>query len=92
MERKLIDITLPRMEDKPKSWNTQWDKGPLIKLMDSWINQELRRITLTKINEIKLVYFLNKTQLAFIDKNGSTYIGALPSELQKTHKFQYHPA
>jgi len=29
------------------------------------------------IDEIKLVYFLNKTQLAFIDENGSTYIGAL---------------
>jgi len=77
MERKLIDITLPRMEDKPKSWNTQRDKAPLIKLMDSWITQELRRITLTKIDEIKLVYFLNKTHLAFIDENGSTYIGAL---------------
>jgi len=35
MERKLMDITLPRMEDKPKSLNTQKDKGPLIKLMDS---------------------------------------------------------
>jgi len=31
MERKLIDITLPRMEDKTKSSNTQRDKGPLIK-------------------------------------------------------------
>ena len=40
MEQKLIDITLPRMEDKPKSWNTQRDKEPLIKLMDSWITQE----------------------------------------------------
>ena len=77
MQRKLIDITLPRMEDKPKNWNTQRDKGPLIKFMDSWITQELRRITLTKIDEIKLVYFLNKTQLAFIDENGATYIGAL---------------
>jgi len=77
MERKLRDITLARMEDKPKSWDTQRDKGPLIKLMDSWITQELRRITLTKIDEIKLVYFLNNTQLAFIDKNGSTYIEAL---------------
>jgi len=74
MEQKLIDITLPRMEDKPKSLNTQRDKGPLIKLMDSWITQELRRITLTNIDEIKLVYFLDKTQLAFIDENGSTYI------------------
>jgi len=35
MEWKLIDITLPRKEDKPKSWNTQRDKVPLIKLMDS---------------------------------------------------------
>jgi len=77
MKRKLIDITLPRTEGKPKSWNTQRDKGALIKLMDSWITQGLRRITLTKIDEIKLVYFLNKTQLAFIDKNGSTYIEAL---------------
>jgi len=65
MERKLIDITLPRMEDKSKSLNTQKDKGTLIKLWDSWITQELRRITLTKIDEIKLIYFLNKTQLAF---------------------------
>ena len=29
MERKLIDITLPRMEDKPKSLNTQRDKKEL---------------------------------------------------------------
>jgi len=35
MERKLIDITLPRMEDKPKSLNTQSDQGTLIKLRDS---------------------------------------------------------
>ena len=83
MERKLIDITLPRMENKPKSWNTQRDKGPLIKLMVSWITEELRRITLTKIDEIKLVYFLNKTQLAFIDKNGSTYTGALTIRITK---------
>jgi len=41
MERKLIDITLPRMEDKPKSLNTQRDKGTLVKLGDSWITQEL---------------------------------------------------
>jgi len=87
----LIDITLPRMEDKPKSWNAQRDKGPLIKLMDSWITQELRRITLTKIDEIKLVYFLNKTKLAFIDENGSTYIGALTIKITK-HKFQLQPA
>ena len=35
MEQKQIDITLPRMEDKPKSLNTQRDKGTLIKLKDS---------------------------------------------------------
>jgi len=83
MEWKLIDITLPRMEDKPKSRNTQRDKGPMIKFMDSWLSQELRRITLTKIDEIKLIYFLNKTQLAFIDENGSTYIGALTIRITK---------
>jgi len=83
MERKLIEITLPRMEDKPKSWNTKRDKGPLIKLMDSWIGKKLRRITLTKIDGIKLVYFLNKTQLAFIDENGSTYIGPLTIRITK---------
>jgi len=83
MERKLIDITLPRIEDKPKSWNTQRDKGRLIKLMDSWIIQELSRITLTKIDDIKLVYFLNKTQVAFIDENGLTYIGALTIRITK---------
>ena len=83
MERKLIDITLPIMGDKPKSWNTQRDKGPLIKLMGSWITEELRRITLTKIDEIKLVCFLNTTQLAFIDENGSTYIGALTIRITK---------
>ena len=83
MEQKLIDITLPRIEVKPKSWNTQRDKGPLIKLMDSWITQELRRITCTEIDEIKLVYFLHKNQLAFIDENGSTYIGALTIRITK---------
>jgi len=83
MERKLIDITFPRMEDNPKSRNTQRDKGPLIKLMDSWFTQELRRIILTKIDEIKLVYFLNKTQLAFIDENSSSYIGALSIRITK---------
>jgi len=41
------------------------------------------RITLTKIDEIKLVYFLNKTQLAFIDENGSTCIGALTIRITK---------
>jgi len=35
MEQKLIDITLPRMEDKPQSLNTQRDKGPSIKLTGS---------------------------------------------------------
>jgi len=83
MEWKLIDITLPIMEGKPKSWNKQRDKGLLIKLMDSWITQELRRIALTKRDEIKLVYFLNKTQLAFIDENGSTYIRALTIRITK---------
>jgi len=48
-----MDITLPWMEDKPKSLNTQRDKGPLINLKDSWITHELRRITLLKIEEIK---------------------------------------
>jgi len=71
------------MEDKPKCWNTQKDKGPLTKLIDSWITQELRRMTLTKINEIKLVYFLNKTQLDLVDENGSTYIGALTIRITK---------
>jgi len=79
----LINITLPRKEDKPKRLNTQRDKETLVKLKDSWITQELRRITLTKIDEIKLVYFLNKTQLAFIDENGSTYIGALSIRITK---------
>jgi len=32
---KLIDITLPRMENKLKSLNTQRDKGPLKKHRDS---------------------------------------------------------
>jgi len=32
---KLIDITLPRMENKVKDLNTQRDNGPLIKLRDS---------------------------------------------------------
>ena len=52
--------------------------------MDSGINQELRRITLTKIDEIKLVFFFqNKTHLGFIDENGSTYIGGLTIKLTK---------
>jgi len=51
--------------------------------MDSGITQELRRITLNKIDEIKLVYFLNITQLAFIDENGSTYPGALTIRITK---------
>jgi len=54
MERKLIDITLQRMEDKPKSLNTHSDKGPLTKLRYSSITQELMRITLTKTEETKL--------------------------------------
>jgi len=54
MKQKLINITLPRMEDKPKSLNTQRYETPLIKLKNSWITQELKRITLTKIEEIKL--------------------------------------
>jgi len=83
MDRKLIDITLPTMEDKSKSLNTQRDKGPSIKVRDSWITQELRRITLSKMDEIKLVYFLNKTQPAFIDENGSTCIGTLTIRLLK---------
>jgi len=84
MERKLIDITLLRMEDKPKSLDTQRDKGTLD-------TQALRRITLTKIDEMNLVYFLNKTQLAFIDENGSTYIGALSIRITKDTKFQLQP-
>ena len=40
-------------------------------------------MTLTKIDEIKLGYFLNKTQLAFIDENGLTYIGALTIGITK---------
>jgi len=83
MERKLIHITLPRMEDKPKSLNTKRDKGPLIKLRDTWITQEPRRITLTNIEERKHLYFLNKTRLAFIDENGSAYIGALTVRITK---------
>ena len=92
MKCKLIEVTLPRMQDKPMSLNTPREQGPLINLNGSWITQEHRRITITKIEEIKLLYFLNKTQLDFTDKNGLAYIGALPPELQKTHKFQYHPA
>jgi len=84
MERKLIDITLLRMEDKPKSLDTQRDKGTLD-------TQALRRITLTKIDEMNLVYFLNKTQLAFIDENGSTYIGALSIRITKDTKLQLQP-
>jgi len=51
--------------------------------MDSCTTYEFRRITLTKIDEMKLVYFLNKTQLAFIDENGSTYIEALTIRITK---------
>jgi len=35
MERKLIDITLSRIEVKSKTLSRQRDKGPLIKLRDS---------------------------------------------------------
>jgi len=80
---KLIEVTLPRMEDKPFSLNTQREQGPLIKLKGSWITQEHRRITLTKIEEIKLLYFLNKTQHDFIDKNGLAYIGSLTIRITK---------
>ena len=71
------------MEDKPKSLNTHSDKGHLAKLRDSWITQELRRITLTKTEEIKLWYFLNRMQLAFIDEGGSVYKGALTIRMTK---------
>jgi len=83
MEGKSKDITLPRMEDKPKTLSRQRDKGTFIKLRDSSITQELRRINLTKIKEIKLLYFLNKTLLAFINENGSAYIGALTIRITK---------
>jgi len=35
MKWKLIKVTLPRMQDKPMSLNTQREKGPLIKLKGS---------------------------------------------------------
>ena len=35
MEWKFIDVTLPRIEDKLKSLNTQRYEGPLIKLRGS---------------------------------------------------------
>jgi len=35
MKQKLTDITLPRMEDKPKTLSRQRHKGPFIKLRDS---------------------------------------------------------
>jgi len=70
MKWKWIEVTLPRMEDKPMSLNTQREQGPFIKLKGSRITQEYRRITLTTIEEIKLLYFLNKTQPDLIDKNG----------------------
>ena len=35
IEQKLMDITHPRMEDRPKSLNTQRDERPLIKLKNS---------------------------------------------------------
>jgi len=40
-------------------------------------------MALTMIDEIKLVYFLNKTMLAFIDENCLTYIGALTIRITK---------
>jgi len=42
---KLIDVTFPSMEDKPKSLKTQKRWKTLIKLKDSSITQEFRRIT-----------------------------------------------
>jgi len=83
MKWKLVEVTLQRMQDKPMSLNTKREQGPLIKLKGSWITQEHRRITITKIEEIKLLYFLNKTQLDFIDKNGLAYIGALTIRITK---------
>jgi len=35
------------------------------------------------MDEIKLIYFVNKTQLAFVDENDSTYIGALTIRITK---------
>ena len=35
MQWKLIDVALPRMQDKPKSLKTQREERPSIKLMDS---------------------------------------------------------
>jgi len=35
------------------------------------------------MEERKLLYFLNKTQLAFIAENGSAYIGALTIRITK---------
>jgi len=83
MKWKLIEVTLPRMQDRPMSLNTQREQGPLIKLKGSWISQEHRRISLTKIEEIKVLCFLNKTELDFIDKNGLAYIGALTIRITK---------
>ena len=83
MKWKLIEVTLPRMEDKPMSLNTQREQGPLIKLKGSRITQEHRRITLTKIEEMKLLNSLNKTLLDFIDKNGLAYIRALTIRITK---------
>ena len=83
MKWKLIDVTFLRMEDKHMSLNTQREEGPLIKLRGSWITQEHRRITLTKIKEVNSNSFLNKTQLDFIDKNNLVYIGALTIRITK---------
>jgi len=35
MKWKWIEVTLPRVEDKPMSLNTQREQGPLIKLKGS---------------------------------------------------------
>jgi len=83
MKWKLIEVTLPRMQDKPMSLNTQMEQGPLRKLKGSWITQEHRWISLTKIEEIKVLYFLSKTQLDFIDQNGLADIGALTIRITK---------
>jgi len=83
MKWKLIKVTLLSMEDMPISLNTQREQGPLIKLKCSWITQEHRRITLTKIEGIQVLYFLNKTQLDFIDKNNLAYTGALTIRITK---------
>jgi len=83
MKWKLIKVTIPRMQDNPMSLNTEREQRPLIKLKASWITHDHRRISLTRIKVIKVLYFLNKTQLDFIDKNGLAYIRALPIRITK---------